>query len=1271
LVCSSYKTSIDKPWEDDGWKENKSDINYIWDEWVWEPSEIDQVLTNLYLDNLTKNQLDEQEHRLTLDAKNARINASKYRTLCLAEIDYLEDYIEAYSETSSGQYNLDSLAAMVKFALNLISPQRAELITHLIFLKESCADYGNYWESTMSNSTDALTSSMNKVEKNYSELRRSFDELNQSGLCDDDYTRAGHKECLEVRAAIISIESGSTEGSYGKYNVVKKQVEGIQNEVYNSRPNIINYSITMNMIWNDSGVLDTLDSLNKKAKLSMELAEKEFNNTKGDTEFYKGKVENQWEDIADEELKKITSAVTVSGTIGAVASGTIAERYESLNSEKEEAENNYTSAINYRTKTTWQGYLKHAITTMRSANESYGVLYLSLPILKTDAQTVVNAQKSEAQDKIEEAQKIVSEGVTSDYVRTKLNESKNYFSKGEKSDKLGDQFYYYSEAAKAARAAISKSENQSFNESIELAAMVVEIEAMIKDAKADEINVYSQEKSLDSINGVDEPWVRSQLLQIKKEIIEAAKLKYSYLEDRRAELIQQIKLVGGDADDLLTDMKKAEKDFVNSDGTFDYSKGLGDLKNLAKEYDRIDGELDEEMDKIVKGSLMSEAEVFVDSVALDTPSNITVDILIINTNEYQSKNVEVDVSLPVAVDLMFTDIINGSENVNSVLMRSGNKATLYLKEVKPYTRQRIVFQTTDTIAHTTKSKKEAKGLGDGSALVEEEITFKLDSAVNSLEIPSYMKNVKIDGYSYERVLPAGSHKLTAKYPVPDAYNETITNIKATPIGLNSQVAYEIVIDPRIDLDETMIFIDAGAKISSLNVFSLSGEGIGKKKKISEGKYSYVVSDLNAGSKATIKVSYILENASSYIEAQLALFNDTNLSSAVNSLVLQARSAYNGGNTTVALSKIKEAQAQMKKEQNELSKTKKKINSITEEIKDELSEIKAALLKAGGSNSSFYAKLQARSDELERRLNESATKSPNDALLDLEKVDLNWRSKEMKSLRKEKFKEYNNLKERFADAGNMSTPSEFILVENSLNQLEVSGRLEYAVDLISAMESAKKIVDQAERSVISQRSGLKNSFDALKDSVNNNLKSYAAEIKAAKGTEFASMFRWTEKEVKDKISDVEKLMDDGEIKEIERKLKTLNRTGEDVAGTLSLLANQSKNKLDLIEKLYESSKSGMDESSRSTIETKISSMKRLISGGQHVNSLRAGNKILEDIKAAKSGSDNTLLLLGISALAILGVIAAYMFKQKDLLRKDEKKELKKLKKADAGSEPEKD
>jgi hypothetical protein len=54
--------------------------------------------------------------------------------------------------------------------------------------------------------------------------------------------------------------------------------------------------------------------------------------------------------------------------------------------------------------------------------------------------------------------------------------------------------------------------------------------------------------------------------------------------------------------------------------------------------------------------------------------------------------------------------------------------------------------------------------------------------------------------------------------------------------------------------------------------------------------------------------------------------------------------------------------------------------------------------------------------------------------------------------------------------------------------------------------------------------MKTAFENLRQSVRDSMERYKAETESAKGTEFASMFTWTEKSVESKIADVEKTID---------------------------------------------------------------------------------------------------------------------------------------------------
>ena len=79
------------------------------------------------------------------------------------------------------------------------------------------------------------------------------------------------------------------------------------------------------------------------------------------------------------------------------------------------------------------------------------------------------------------------------------------------------------------------------------------------------------------------------------------------------------------------------------------------------------------------------------------------------------------------------------------------------------------------------------------------------------------------------------------------------------------------------------------------------------------------------------------------------------------------------------------------------------------------------------------------------------------------------------------------------------------------------------------------------------------------------------------------------------------------------------------------------------------------------------MKKSAAAGQYIGSLVLGNKILGSIDAAKKTNNNSLLLLGVTAVAVLAVLCLYIVKQQEAGKPGGGKILKKLDKME-GNEP---
>ncbi len=1276
LAASAFGTYIAHPWEQYAWKEANPLLEQVSGTWVCNgPYEMERTLDSLHLENMSPYELGPDEAGLLASAVDARANATVLAQECLDEIKYAQKTALAKEMDTAAQNILPyALATGLLGPLGVAGSVGHVIISvlgndqrHAMAYIGYCGGYESAWETTMSDSVDALASSMDRVEENQSAARAAYETASFAGLCDADYTGAGHVACLEARAGFDFIDSGSTEGTYGQYNAVNAGLERIRENASQSVPGMAGYAGTMNLIWKNRGALDVLDGLHANAAKAKYDAEDSYNQARDDAVGKRDAANAALAEFEQEKYQLIAGAETISNEIGGAPSGTVAERFAEKKKDRAGADALYGAATADKADASRQGYLKGAVGNMAAADTSYGSLQASLPLLEASADNVVSAKQAEAGDAIAGTESLVGSVPATASVRNKLAEAGYYFSAGQNATLSGDKYRNFAASAAAAREAKTLQTTKSLNESVSLQALKLELRQMIAAAKTDGIPTVFQEELLGQIQDADYGWATDEVRKAEDGLAAAAELQYGYLGQERPGLLERIGLVGGDADDLRVDMANAERGFVDANGNVDYRKGLGRLKSLANTYSKMEKELDGYATQIAGKSISVDSEVFIDSVPLDRPSKITVDMLVVNANGYGAQNVPVDVKLPMPVQLMYSGIVEGADLVGSVAMTGADRARVFLKKVEPYGKCMISFEESETLAHTTKSSKKALGLGDGSASVDDETDFTLDADVDSLTLPAGAENVKIDGIAPGGQLKKGSHALTSSYIAQDAYEESTVNLKSSPLGLNSQVDYDVVIMPKMDLDSVVVYVEPGTNFSGLDVFTLSGESIGNQKKIADWRYSYEVRGLKQGKEASIRVSYILENASGYVAGELAALDGANYSATVKGELEGARAALDAGDANAALAKIKQAEADMKKEDIEKENAEKQAGELRSEIKAGLDEINATLADADGSNSSFVARLSARAVELTRRLADSEGKTGQDALKELEAVDLKWKDNEVKAFRKSSFDSYNELRLRFAAAGNTTTPEEFLAVEADLNNLDTSGRLCYALALAKDLEKAETAVAGQEASALAARAGLRSGFESLRDSVRSGIKAYAAEASAAKGTEYSAMFVFTGKDVESAITELDKLMASGEPELIQNKIDALDQTAQSIAGTMRLLSAQAGNRISLVENTYNETENSMGQQDRDAIEQQIQSMKKSAAAGQYIGSLVLGNKILGSIDAAKKTNNNSLLLLGVTAVAVLAVLCLYIVKQQEAGKPGGGKILKKLDKME-GNEP---
>jgi len=467
------------------------------------------------------------------------------------------------------------------------------------------------------------------------------------------------------------------------------------------------------------------------------------------------------------------------------------------------------------------------------------------------------------------------------------------------------------------------------------------------------------------------------------------------------------------------------------------------------------------------------------------------------------------------------------------------------------------------------------------------------------------------------------------------------------------------INPNIDLDNVLFFVHSlnDSRISSLSIFAATGEQVKNVERISETKYSAKVFNLKKNKKTVIKVSYMIEDTQSYVIDQIDLFDSANLSSDAKNLVDQAKINVLTGDYNTALEYLEKATALAKQEEKDLQKLQIKYTDLNKKLQNELININTSLSKINpnSANSTFIDKLVSRQEELERVSEESDQSNISEKIKILESVDDKWLEKELKSFKKDISKEYNDLKERFYNAGNSTTPQEFLEFEAALNRLETGDRLEYAIDAFEAINKVEKIIGLQEENKELQKQDLRSVFLMIKSNVDITLDHYSKELAAAKGTEYSSMFKETEKNVQNLLKTAETSIDsDSRVFDI--NIQNLNKSQIRMHAILDTLEKEANAKFSLIETAM--SQTDLDDNTRKDLESKVSIMQNMLGAREYVNALRAGSAIIEELDSYEKPFDNTLVL-AVTAFAVLGAAGFYVYKQKE--ETNSKKQMRKLEK----------
>jgi hypothetical protein len=1214
LALSICHASFQRPWQNHTWLSNNPYISVYGIELWFGLPDLHGTITSIRNDSLDS---------LKMNGSASRYAANAQHSIGLAKRD-LDQCIERLSIASIG------------FPVSPFG-SAAETFFGIYY----CTRYPSDWKGSVDSILKAVEESVKAADSAVSRARSSYEIIRFAGLCDENYTYGGSENCPVFQAAFSSVDGKIKEGEFGKYAILMDYSSSLERELDSYAPDLQSTSKMMGLVWTEGGIIDTFDSLLALSNQSKAAAEYGFFFHYQSAFSKRAQAIAKLAELHGQHLEMVDQAPAASGML---QPGPISERLSSsvgvLNGLSAELDSSRES----HGRVTQKGYLAASVILAADSDESYSSFLEDLDSILGDAKETLTQQREEAEAEISKTENHFRSTPPSTEASTLFNEAKRVSASASGLGSIGAKFAAYAHAAALARSARSA---RSYQDEAEIKASLAGLESLIAAAEKDRVNVDSEKASLELLKGAQESDIRPYVKICIASIVSKASAKYEEeLALARMRIYDKLSLGGVEVESIGDELEGYQEGFVIG-GTTLYPEAIGHLSVLKRGYEAIEGELDAHMSKIVGNSMGLSASPAFGPVRLDEPCEMSLDLVMPNNRNYSAARAEVPIHLEPPAEFLFSDIVSGQARVESIRSQDGGKTmVLALMDIKPSETVRVILKKKTIIAHTLRTQVKATGLGGDAAHISSTIDFELESGINKLALPE--GDILIDGSAPGHPLAQGKHTLSIEDIMDDAYSETIGGIRASISGMNSRVEYQITITPKINLDSVPILIDSinDSRMTGFNAICGSGEPIEGKKQISETQYSLSLKNLKKGKSAVVSVSYTVEHLDSFVNSQISILDNAGLSSSARSFLESAKSSAGAGDFQSAIVFIEKAKAAQKEADVSDAKQQKKYDDLSSKVQAEDEEISSALSKLknqGDSiNSTFLDTLGMRKDELEAALNQSIESDLSEKVTALSKIDSNWLDDEIGSLKKNVSKQYNDLKERFFKAGNASTPDEFLKFEESFNRLEAGGKLEYGLDALSKIEDVKAIVLKQEAKNSSGTETLIGVFRNLKDAISNTLDLYQKESSAAKGTEFSGYFSENANTVAKALADAESFSSSDQ-KRFSLKIDELNKSDSKMRNILSSLKKEAEAQLTILEGVF--AQKDLDEAKKKEMGAKIDAMRGMVASAQYVNSLRAGISISKELDSLKPANGNGLVVLGLTALAVLGGVGFYMIKQK--------------------------
>lgn len=1221
-------------WQDAYWTGHNTNIYQYFGVEVWNTNVMHASLESLELEKVDQSAINNSA------VKDYVARAITYKS----RADNAKMHCEKLYSNLADQLSYTAISIVVD-PTGVISRVFASMAAYMVKNDyDECRNYGTYWKETMNYAENAIKKSNSEMASSYEAAGESAGRAAEAGLCDDDFSGIAKELCMNatntVNGRLGSIAAGSEE-----------YYMGFETEGNNNAPNMSGYSETINSIWKEGIPLAAAVSSNSEEAVSR--AGTDYKSIKAVAEEMMRAAKQSISDLKAERVFDIAEA-----DYSAQSGGTVEQRYAEITALAGWGDGHYVNAtISYSSN--YRGGMKNAINEMKMAHKEYELAAGKSPELLADAERIAEEEREYAEGRIKDFEAATARSPPSTAAKALYEDAVRNLELGDESGRVGEKFAYYREAG--AKATEAKNVNGNGGADVEATANAAkkQLEDTIMNAKKDGIDVYSEEAELALVSGTSYESVTASYGKMVEGIMEKACLKYCYLEQKRETINEKIMLAGGKLDDLKFEMAKAENGVMGQDGRLDISSGIGRLADLARAYQYADAQADKELPLMVANGMKTDLAIAVGDIELDSVANISAQLFVYNPYGYGAKNVMV--SIPTWLELRENEITDGAEYVSSASYANG-KLNIFFSEFDAYEMETIGFQKQEKIANLLKMDVKAYGNPDGSANVDENADFQLSYDVNGVFVPEKYEKWAIDGKEGTGMktgaLARGEHRLAGSYTVPEAFSLETGDYRAIATGLDSEMNYDITLMPAIDMEYASIMVNAPdpASTSGFSVTPYSaGIGIRNRRNIGNGVYSFEITGLKEGQRVTLRASYTVSRSLDYAKEQIAIMNGNVQSTVAGGYLQIAEEAAAKNDSKRALEYVEKARNQIEAERiaglKEEEQKEKEIDKLVD-AKDEMDEAIEYAGKIGlNSTSATLALLDARKESIEAAI----------AGGQMESFDYSWEKKEAAGIKKEANEEYNRLKNEYLKAnGGNADDAAFSNFESAMARLDVSGGLKDAITVQKRLEEVRKTVAGKTSNAEDEYDVAVAGANAAKGQAGVVLAAYIKEYDDAKGGQTEALFTYDYRASQKDMKAVDNLIaKKADADSINQKSADIREGKNRMEGILGYITNESARKIASLKQIYAERMGSMDEKSRKLAEQGLLKMEEQINMGNYAQAIETGEAVVKIISGSGQDGNAGLVVLGLTALLVIGAIVIYLIRG----GKKERKQFRKLRSLD--------